>query len=69
MLSEIEVGYLSRIARGQTAEDIAAEDGISLQAVLDALNGAEEKLGAMNLMDAVTKAVRLGLIKDDSSIP
>lgn len=69
MLSEIEAGYLSRIARGQTAEDIAAEDGISLQAVLDALNGAEEALGAMNLMDAVTKAVRLGLIKDDSSIP
>lgn len=69
MLSEIEAGYLSRIARGQTAEDIAAEDGISLQAVLDALNGAEEELGAMNLMDAVTKAVRLGLIKDDSSIP
>ncbi|VVT06431.1 transcriptional regulator [Rhizobium sp. EC-SD404] len=69
MLSEIEAGYLSRIARGQTAEDIAAEDGISLQAVLDALNGAEGELGAMNLMDAVTKAVRLGLIKDDSSIP
>jgi DNA-binding CsgD family transcriptional regulator len=69
MLSDIEAGYLSRIARGQTAEDIAAEDGIAVQLVQDALSAAETKLGAMNLMDAVTKAARLGLLKDDGSIP
>jgi len=69
MLSDIEAGYLSRIARGQTAEDIAAEDGISVQVVQDALSAAETKLGSLNLMDAVTKAARLGLLKDDSSLP
>jgi hypothetical protein len=40
-----------------------------VQVVQDALSAAETKLGAMNLMDAVTKAARLGLLKDDSSLP
>jgi DNA-binding CsgD family transcriptional regulator len=61
-LSELEIHYLGQIAVGKTLHDIALDDDIPVSLIADALNSAEGKLGATNLMDAVTKAMLLGLL-------
>lgn len=62
MLTTLEANYLSRIARGYTVHDIATQDSVPVSTIADALNSASATLGASNLMEAVTKAVRLGLV-------
>ena len=44
--------------------DIALEDGVAVAMIAEALNSAVDKLGATNLMDAVTKGMRLGLLRE-----
>jgi DNA-binding NarL/FixJ family response regulator len=54
---------LSRVASGQDVVDIAKEEGLTVNAVAAWLDQAIQDLEADNLLEAVTKAIRLGLIE------
>ena len=53
---------LARVASGQDVVDIAREDGLTINAVAALLDQAIQDLEAENLLEAVSKALRLGLI-------
>ncbi|MDS7595834.1 LuxR C-terminal-related transcriptional regulator [Agrobacterium tumefaciens] len=61
-LSDIERQYLGLIARGQHPSRIAAATETDEKDVRDILESARTKLGATNLLNAVSTALLRGLI-------
>jgi DNA-binding NarL/FixJ family response regulator len=64
VLTRREIEVLQLAARGLTNKEIAQELGIWLQTVKSHLHGAYEKLDVQTRHSAVTKALRLGLIRE-----
>jgi DNA-binding CsgD family transcriptional regulator len=56
------VEALSRTAHGKSSKQVAADMGISIDAVTKHLQKAREKLSARTTTEAVYKAVKSGLI-------
>jgi LuxR family transcriptional regulator, quorum-sensing system regulator SinR len=58
-----EIEALSWSAEGKTIEDIAVLMKIAQETVKAHLDSARHKLGALNRIHAVAKAIRAGLIR------
>ena len=58
-----ELAALKLFANGKTADEMAAEIGVSKSMAQHYLRVAARKLGARNRVHAVAIAVRMGLIK------
>ncbi len=65
VLSDMEREYLGLIAQGQHPSRIAATTGHDEKDIRDVLDGARAKLGATNLLNAVSTALLRGLIDRD----
>ena len=62
-VSKRELECLKLTAAGRTSEDIARILGLSVHTANQYLTSAGAKLDAVNRMQAVAKAIRLGLIE------
>lgn len=61
-MKPIELGALQAVAFGQSAQDIATRDGVSVRSIEFRLQRARKKLRAMTTTEAVFKASAYGLI-------
>lgn len=61
-ISRRELECLKLTANGQTSEEIAARLGLSVHTANQYLTNCTQKLNAVNRMQAVAKALRMGLI-------
>jgi DNA-binding CsgD family transcriptional regulator len=62
VLTDIELKYLTMIAEGNHPSNIARTDDTSEVKVHGILNSARDKLGATNLLNAVSIALLKGVI-------
>lgn len=63
-LSRREMSILHSLASGLTRNEIAREDGVSVNTVKSSIKSIYNKLGAVNRADAVRTAISIGLIKE-----
>lgn len=68
-MKEEELRALAKVASGKDVVDIAREEGLTVNAVAARLDRAVRELDAENLLEAVSKAARLGLIRVVSDRP
>ena len=64
-LTPRELDVLRLAARGHTNKEIAQQLGVWLQTVKSHLHNAYEKLGVRSRREAVARAVRIGLLRDE----
>jgi LuxR family maltose regulon positive regulatory protein len=66
ILSRREGAVLRSLSRGSTREKIAADEGLSLNAIKEIIKNLYTKLGALNRADAIRIATLLGFLKNSS---
>ncbi|GHV90928.1 hypothetical protein AGMMS50268_14310 [Spirochaetia bacterium] len=66
ILSRRERAVLHSLSRGLTREEIAGEEGISLNAIKENIKHLYTKLGALNRADAIRIATTLGFLTNSS---
>jgi hypothetical protein len=60
--TEMDVGWLRKLADGATVASLAAESGFSTRQMYRNLRGMYVHLGASRRLEAIERAVQLGLI-------
>jgi DNA-binding CsgD family transcriptional regulator len=62
MLTDAEIGALKKAARGDSAKQIAYDEGVTERAIENRMVSVRAKLNARNTTHAVVLAIKAGLI-------